>query len=105
MYYRDTRAWTQEARISCFFFEAFDEPWKSAANPKDSENHFGLFTAAGHAKYALWPLVDQGAFNGLSRDGRPIEKTYQGNENELEQDALIKGFDEFYKSSVNNWTL
>ena len=23
------------------YFEAFDEPWKSAANPTDSENHFG----------------------------------------------------------------
>jgi len=101
MYYHATRAWTQEAKVSCFFFEAFDEPWKSAANPKDSENHFGLFTAAGQAKYILWPLVDQGLFTGLSRDGQPIVKTYQGDEDKLAQDIFVKGFDEFFESLTN----
>ena len=93
LYYSAMRAWTQKANISCFFFEAFDEPWKSAANPADSENHFGLFTAEGQAKYALWSLVDQDIFKGLTRDGKSIEKTYQGNEDLLAEDLLIPGMD------------
>ena len=40
LFYHGMREWTQSSGISCFFFEAFDEPWKSAANPTDSENHF-----------------------------------------------------------------
>ena len=28
--------------ISCFYFSAFDEPWKDKNNEKGSENHFGL---------------------------------------------------------------
>jgi hypothetical protein len=31
-------------------------------NPLGSENHFGLFTLTGQAKYALWNLVDQDLF-------------------------------------------
>ena len=92
-YYNAMRTWTRKANISCFFFEAFDEPWKSSANPADSENHFGLFTAEGQAKYALWSLVDQGVFNGLTRDGRPIEKTYGGAIDSLLEDLLIIGLE------------
>ena len=66
LFYQGMREWTQSSGISCFFFEAFDEPWKSAANPTDSENHFGLFTVEGEAKVcALWPLVAQGVFERL----------------------------------------
>ena len=93
LYYRLMRDWTQKANISCFFFEAFDEPWKSAANPSDSENHFGLFTADGHAKYALWPLVDQGVFKGLTRAGQSIKKTYDGNEELLSEDVFVLGIE------------
>lgn len=80
LYYNALRDWTQQAGISCFFFEAFDEPWKDAANQQGSENHFGLFTVDGKAKYALWSLVDQGVFEGLTRDGNAITKTFNGNE-------------------------
>ena len=55
LFYHGMRTWTQSSGISCFYFEAFDEPWKSAANPTDSENHFGLLTRDGEAKYAIWP--------------------------------------------------
>ncbi|QSE96429.1 glycosyl hydrolase family 17 protein [Fulvivirga lutea] len=79
LYYNQIREWTNKAGISCFYFEAFNEPWKDAHNPKGSENHFGLFTKSGHAKYALWPHVDSGIFNGLTRDGKKIKKTYGGN--------------------------
>ncbi|GAB4418705.1 MAG: hypothetical protein OHK0039_30410 [Bacteroidia bacterium] len=83
IYYRHMREWTKEAGLSCFYFEAFDEPWKDAANPGGSENHFGLFTVAGEAKYAVWDLVDAGTFEGLTRDGNPIVKTHGGVERAL----------------------
>ncbi|MDZ7647318.1 MAG: hypothetical protein U5K54_09135 [Cytophagales bacterium] len=75
--------WTNSNNISCFYFEAFDEQWKDASNPHGSENHFGLFTLTGEAKYPLWKLVDQGVFKNLTRGGKAIVKTYQGNEKEL----------------------
>jgi exo-beta-1,3-glucanase (GH17 family) len=78
MYHKLIRDWTAEANISCFYFEAFNEPWKDAGNPNGSENHFGLFTVDGKAKYPLWDMVDQGVFKGLTRNGNPIVKTYDG---------------------------
>ena len=69
--------------MSCFYFEAFDEPWKDAQNSGGSENYFGLFTADGKAKYVLWDLVDKGVFEGLTRGGNPITKTYNGNKEAL----------------------
>ncbi|MEQ1747643.1 MAG: glycosyl hydrolase family 17 protein [Saprospiraceae bacterium] len=78
-YYHLTREWTNAARITCFYFEAFDEPWKDAANPGGSENHFGLFTVKGQAKYAIWELVDSRTFKGLKRGGKSITKTHKGN--------------------------
>jgi exo-beta-1,3-glucanase (GH17 family) len=77
-YYWLMREWTNKAEISCFYFEAFDEQWKDAANPAGSENHFGLINLKGQAKYALWDLVDAGVFEGLTRDGQPITKTFNG---------------------------
>lgn len=78
LYYQMMREWTDRERIACFYFEAFDEIWKDAANPGGSENHFGLFTLDGKAKYAIWDLVDKGIFKGLKRDGHAIEKTFNG---------------------------
>jgi exo-beta-1,3-glucanase (GH17 family) len=80
LYYRLMREWTNRERIACFYFEAFDEIWKDAGNPGGSENHFGLFTLDGQAKYAVWDLVDKGVFKGLGRDGKPILKTHGGNQ-------------------------
>ena len=82
-YYELIRNWTNSAGISCFYFEAFDEQWKDAQNPQGSENHFGLINLKSEAKYAIWDLVDQGKFEGLTRDGKPITKTYNGNKNQL----------------------
>jgi exo-beta-1,3-glucanase (GH17 family) len=82
-YYNLMRAWTNKEKITCFYFEAFDEQWKDAENPKGSENHFGLFTMEGQAKYALWDEVDKGLFNGLTRDGKAIIKTYAGKQEDL----------------------
>ena len=89
LYYKHMRDWTNEAGLSCFYFEAFDEPWKGGNNPGNSEKHFGLFTVDGQAKYALWDLVDKGIFEGLTRGGQTISKTYSGNKEELMKDVLV----------------
>jgi exo-beta-1,3-glucanase (GH17 family) len=86
-YYKLMKDWTNQAGISCFYFEAFDEQWKDGTNPLGSENHFGLINLQGQAKYALWKMVDQGTFKGLTRDGKPITKTYDGNEESLWMDV------------------
>lgn len=89
VYHRLMREWTNEAGISCFYFEAFDEPWKDSHNPGGSENHFGLFTVDGKAKHALWSMVDEGAFDGLTRNGNPITKTYDGDLEKLMTDVAL----------------
>lgn len=82
-YFQLMREWTNKEHISCFYFEAFDEQWKDAANPLGSENHFGLINLKGEAKYAIWDLVEKGVFKDLTRDGNPITKTYKGDEEDL----------------------
>jgi exo-beta-1,3-glucanase (GH17 family) len=80
LFYNAMRAWTNKDKISCFYFEAFDENWKDSANPLGSENHFGLINLQSQAKYVLWQSIDKGVFKGLTRNGKPITKTYNGNE-------------------------
>jgi exo-beta-1,3-glucanase (GH17 family) len=75
--------------LTCFYFSAFNEPWKDSRNENGSENHFGLFTVEGKAKYPLWEQVDNGVFNNLTRGGNPIEKTYNGNFEALLKDSNI----------------
>ena len=87
-FYKMMREWTNKEKISLFYFEAFDEQWKDAKNPIGSENHFGLINLKGQAKYAIWDLVDAGKFNGLTRDGMPITKTYNGVKTELLKDVI-----------------
>jgi exo-beta-1,3-glucanase (GH17 family) len=82
-YFQLMKAWTNQEKITCFYFEAFDEQWKDAKNLNNSENHFGLFTIEGKAKYALWQMLDRGVFNKLKRDGNPIVKSYNGNKEYL----------------------
>ena len=88
LFYHGMREWTQSSGISCFYFEAFDEPWKSAANPTDSENHFGLFTRDGEAKYAIWSPLEERVFEGLTRDGHEIRPTYDGQRELLDRHVL-----------------
>ena len=99
LYYHHMREWTTKTGISCFYFEAFDEIWKDAPNPKGSENHFGLFTIDGKAKYALWDLVDEGVFDGLGRNKKSITKTYNGNKDSLLLEVHVPPF------KKNNTTL
>ncbi|MEL6253227.1 MAG: glycosyl hydrolase family 17 protein [Bacteroidota bacterium] len=88
LYYDHMREWTDNAGISCFYFEAFDEQWKDQANPLGSENHFGLIKLNGEAKYPLWEMVDAGTFEGLRRNGSPISKTYGGDETLLMENVF-----------------
>lgn len=89
IFYRDMREWSDANNITVFYFEAFDEPWKDAENPLGSENHFGLINLQAQAKFALWDLVDEGVFEGLTRDGQPITKTYDGDLEALMEDVLV----------------
>lgn len=89
IYHQLIREWTNKNNIACFYFEAFDEPWKDAVNPEGSENHFGLFTVEGKAKYPLWEMVDQGIFKGLTRGGNEITKTYNGNLEALMEEVTL----------------
>jgi len=77
------RDWSDENKVSVFYFEAFDEKWKDAQNQLGSENHFGLINLQSEAKYPLWETVDAGVFEGLTRDGKPITKTFGGDVEEL----------------------
>jgi len=79
-FYNLMREWTNKRGITCFYFEAFDENWKDKANPQGSENHFGLINLKNEAKYVLWNEVDKGTFEGLTRNGKPITKTFNGDE-------------------------
>jgi exo-beta-1,3-glucanase (GH17 family) len=88
-YYQLMREWSNKEKITCFYFEAFDENWKDGLNPEGYENHFGLFNLQNQAKFALWDKVDKGIFNGLTRNGKPITKTYNGDENALWQDVKV----------------
>lgn len=93
LYYNMMREWTNEAGISCFYFEAFDERWKDEENAYGSENHFGLINLKGEAKYPLWDLVDNGVFSDLTRNGKTITKTYDGKMEALMKDVLVPNTD------------
>ncbi|GGD29422.1 glycosyl hydrolase family 17 [Flavobacterium orientale] len=88
-FYNLMREWSNKENISCFYFEAFDENWKDSANPLGSENHFGLINLQNQAKHALWNEVDKGTFKNLTRNGKPITKTYNGDEKALWLDVKM----------------
>lgn len=67
--------------------------WKDANNINGSENHFGLINLDGQAKYPLWEAVDQGIFDGLTRDGKKITKTYDGDKIKLMKDVYVPNTD------------
>jgi len=79
------RVWSDTNNVSVFYFEAFDEKWKDAENQLGSENHFGIINLQSEAKYVLWDEVDAGVFDGLTRDGMPITKTFNG-----DKEAMMK---------------
>jgi exo-beta-1,3-glucanase (GH17 family) len=48
--------WSREQGVLTFVFEAFDEPWKGAADPGEPEKHWGLFTVDRRPKPAVQSL-------------------------------------------------
>jgi exo-beta-1,3-glucanase (GH17 family) len=48
-YFGEISAWAQENKVTVFFFEAFDEPWKGTG----TEGHWGLFSEGRKAKLAM----------------------------------------------------
>ncbi|MBK9254113.1 MAG: glycosyl hydrolase family 17 [Saprospiraceae bacterium] len=89
IFYNHMMEWTKKAGVTCFYFEAFDEQWKDSANPAGSENHFGLINLQSQAKYVLWDMVESGVFDGLTRDGKAITKTYKGEKDVLMRDVKV----------------
>jgi hypothetical protein len=86
------RDWEKESRMSVFYFEAFDEQWKDPNDVNGSENHFGLIGLDNNVKYALWDLIDQQTFEGLTRDGKPLGKSYAGDKAALLKEVGLPPF-------------
>ena len=92
MFYKHMRDWEASSGMSVFHFEAFDEQWKDPTDINGSENHFGLIALNNHVKYALWDLVDKDAFKGLTRGGKPLIKSYGGDQAALLDEVLLPPF-------------
>jgi exo-beta-1,3-glucanase (GH17 family) len=54
-YYEELTDWARENRVTVFFFEAFDEPWKGTG----TEGHWGLFTVDRKAKPVMRKLYPE----------------------------------------------
>jgi exo-beta-1,3-glucanase (GH17 family) len=59
LYVRDLMDWTRSEGLLCFVFEAFDEPWKGAADPLEPEKHWGLFTVDRRPKLVMQALYPE----------------------------------------------
>lgn len=103
-YHELIRNWSEENDVSVFYFEAFDEKWKDAQNQLGSENHFGLINLQSQAKYMLWDEVDAGVFDGLTRDGLPITKTFNGDLDSLMQTVKVPPTDIEIQERINEET-
>lgn len=88
LFYQKIHEWAQSENMSCFYFEAFDEPWKDDQNPGGSENHFGLFGVKGEVKMPMWETFDKGLLEGLKRNGQALYKSFGGNEDSLLKEVL-----------------
>ena len=92
IFHQHMRDWEKSSGMSVFYFEAFDEQWKDPYDVNGSENHFGLIALDNTVKYALWDSVNQKAFEGLTRGGKPLVKSYQGDQSLLMKDVLLPPF-------------
>ena len=88
LYFNNMMEYGKKNNISIFYFSAFDEPWKDHNNPNGSENHFGLFTVDGKAKYVMWENVDNGLLKGIGRNNTDVLKTYSGERKNMMIDVL-----------------
>ncbi len=42
-YTKEMERWADRHGVVCFFFEAFDEPWKGSEDPNEPEKHWGFY--------------------------------------------------------------
>jgi len=42
-YLKEMKAWSEEEKITIFFFEAFNEPWKGSSDANEPEKHWGIY--------------------------------------------------------------
>jgi exo-beta-1,3-glucanase (GH17 family) len=54
-YYEELTDWARDNKVTVFFFEAFDEPWKGTG----TEGHWGLFTVDRQAKPVMQKLYPE----------------------------------------------
>jgi len=47
------RTWTEQDKLTVFFFEAFDEAWKGGDHPAEVEKHWGLYNTDRSPKAAV----------------------------------------------------
>jgi len=66
-YYRELTDWAGKNRVTVFFFEAFDEPWKGTG----TEGHWGLFTVDRKAKPAVQELYPERMPDGPTSPSYP----------------------------------
>lgn len=52
-FHEQARRWADDAKVTVFFFEAFDENWKGGAHPGEVEKHWGLWRADRSPKAAM----------------------------------------------------
>ena len=50
--------WARETGVLTFVFEAFDEPWKGSADPREPEKHWGLYTVDREPKPVVGRLLE-----------------------------------------------
>jgi exo-beta-1,3-glucanase (GH17 family) len=56
-YYNELKAWAEQNRMTVFFFEAFDEPWKgNPDNAQGAEKHWGIFYEDRSPKPVMKPV-------------------------------------------------
>lgn len=92
LYFNGINDWANANKITVFFFEAFDEPWKDSKHPNGSENHFGLFTVKGKAKNVIWSENNTIENTMLDRNENVLENTFESNLDSLMSKVTIGKF-------------
>lgn len=57
-FFKQFTDWSQREKVSTFYFEAFDEPWKGGPDPQDAEKHWGIFNVDRQPKAAMRPASE-----------------------------------------------
>jgi exo-beta-1,3-glucanase (GH17 family) len=73
-YYEELMDWARENKVTVFFFEAFDEPWKGSG----TEGHWGLFTVDRKAKPVMQALYPELMPDGPTSPSYPDRITAAG---------------------------